>query len=48
MYKRAISLTLAAVMVCIAALGGMSDANAAKKATIKTKKISIRVGEKNS
>lgn len=46
MYKRAISLTLAAVMVCVAALNGVSDANAAKKATIKTKKISIKVGEK--
>lgn len=46
MYKRAISLTLAAVMVCVAAFSGVSDANAAKKAAIKTKKISIKVGEK--
>ena len=37
MYKRAISLTLAAVMVCVAAFSGVSDANAAKKAAIKTK-----------
>lgn len=46
MYKRAISITLAAVMVCVAAFSGVSDANAAKKAAIKTKKISIKVGEK--
>ena len=46
MFKRAISLTLAVAMVCIAALGNVSDVDAAKKATIKTKKISIGVGEK--
>lgn len=48
MVKRVISLTLAAVMVCITLLGGVPDVDAAKKATIKTKKISIKVGEKKT
>lgn len=48
MVKRAISLTLSAAMVCITVLGGVTDVNAAKKATIKTKRISIKVGEKKT
>ena len=48
MFKKTISLTLAFAMLAITALGQGADANAAKKATIKTKKISIKVGEKKT
>ncbi len=48
MLRKAIGITLAAAMVCITASGQASDANAAKKAKIRTKKISIQVGEKKA
>lgn len=46
MFKRVVSIILAAVMICITASGGDCEANAAGKAVIKTKKLSIKVGEK--
>ncbi len=48
MVKRTVSYILAAAMFCVTASGGMSDADAAKKAAIKTKNISIKVGEKKT
>lgn len=48
MVKRVISIVIAAVMFCLTAAGEVSDVDAAKKAAVKTKKISLKVGEKKA